>query len=321
MNNFTTQEKPTNLAVTGIASFAKVPLCLDIKKCDADIAIIGAPIDIAIQGRPGARLGPRGIRIGSTRFSFKSGGSYDPERDDMYLDTDKWKIVDCGDVDFVPGDLETTNKNLTEAVKTLVGQNVMPVVLGGDHSITYPSVLGMEKMGPIDIIQFDAHLDYTKSVGGQTKSNGSPMRNSAALPYVGKIIHIGIRGIGSSGPSDYADARANGDLIYSPKKTREVGIANILSNLKKGSNVYVTIDIDGLDAAIAPATGSPMFGGFNYDEMVEMFEAIAKYSNVVGMDLVEVAPMYDEIGSNTCYLAARLIADLLGFVTKEKEKK
>lgn len=321
MNNFTTQEKPINVGVTGIASFAKVPLCLDIKKCDASIGIIGAPFDIATQGRIGSRLGPRGIRLGSTRFSFKSGGSYDPERDDMYLDTDKWKVLDCGDVDFVPGDLETTNKNLTEAVKILVDQKVMPVVLGGDHSITYPVVCGMEKLGPFDIIQFDAHLDYTKSVGGQTISNGSPMRNSASLPYVGKIIHLGIRGVGSSGPSDYADARAHGDLIYSPRKTREAGIDNILSNLKKGGNVYITLDIDGLDAAIAPGTSAPMFGGFNYDEMVDMLEAIAKYSNVVGMDLVEVSPMYDEIGSNTCYLAARLIADLLGFVTKEKEKK
>ena len=105
MNNFSTGT-PVNMAPTGIASFAKTPLCLDLRHTDADIAILGAPFDLAIQGRSGTRLGPRGIRVASTRFSYKSGGSYDPERDKMYLDADLWKIVDCGDVDYVPGDVD-----------------------------------------------------------------------------------------------------------------------------------------------------------------------------------------------------------------------
>ncbi len=319
MDNFSTK-KPVNLAPTGIASFAKSPLCLDLRRADADIAILGAPFDLAIQGRTGTRLGPRGIRVASTRFSYKSGGSYDPERDQMYLDSDRWKIVDCGDVDYVPGDLDASFENLTEAVRLLVGQNVMPVVLGGDHSVTYPVIQGMKAAGPFDIIQFDAHLDWTRSVGGQTRSNGSPMRNCAALPYVGKIIHLGIRGIGSSGPADFADARAYGDKIYSVKQTRSIGIERILQDLTPGGKVYVTFDIDGMDAAIAPATGSPMFGGFQYEEVVDMLEAIAKHNQVIGCDMVEVAPPYDDVGTTTAYLAARLVSDLLGFVTKEREK-
>lgn len=319
MNNFSTK-KPLNLAPTGIASFAKSPLCLDLHRVAADIAILGAPFDLAIQGRPGTRMGPRGIRVASTRFSYKPGGSYDPERNQMYLDSDRWTIVDCGDVDYVPGDLDASFENLTEAVRLLIQQNVMPVVLGGDHSVTYPIVQGMEAAGPFDIIQFDAHLDWTASVGGQTKSNGSPMRNCAGLPYVGKIIHLGIRGIGSSGPTDFADARAHGDKIYSVKQTRAVGIQRILEDLTVGGKVYVTFDIDGMDAAIAPATGSPMFGGFQYEEVVDMLEAIAKHSQVIGCDIVEVAPPYDDGGSTTAYLAARLVSDLLGFVTKEREQ-
>lgn len=319
MNNFSTGT-PVNMAPTGIASFAKCPLCLDLRHAEADIAILGAPFDLAIQGKSGTRLGPRGIRTASTRFSYKPGGSYDPERNKMYLDSARWRIVDCGDVDYVPGDLDASFSNLTEAVRLLAGQGVFPVILGGDHSITYPAVMGMEQSGPFDIIQFDAHLDWTRSVGGQTRSNGSPMRNCAGLAHVGKIIHLGIRGIGSSGPSDFADARANGDRIYSVKETRAKGIVDILNDLTPGGKVYVTFDIDGMDAATAPATGSPMFGGFQYDEAVEMFEAIARHSQVIGMDMVEVAPPYDDAGSTTCYLAARLISDLLGFVTKEREE-
>ena len=137
MNNFSIGT-PVNLAPTGIASFAKCPICLDLHHTGADIAVLGAPFDLAIQGRTGTRLGPRGIRAASTRFSYKPGGSYDPERDEMYLDTNRWTIVDCGDVDYVPGDLETTFQNLTQAVRLLTEQGTMPVILGGDHSVTYP---------------------------------------------------------------------------------------------------------------------------------------------------------------------------------------
>lgn len=319
MDNFSIHT-PVNMAPTGIASFAKCPLCTDLRQTDADVAILGAPFDLAIQGRTGARMGPRGIRVASTRFSYKPGGSYDPERDEMYLDSNRWKIVDCGDVDYVPGDIGTSFDNLTEAVRILVRQGAIPVVLGGDHSVTYPIIKGMEQAGPFDIIHFDAHLDWTRSIGGQTLFNGSPMRNSAGLSYVGKIIHLGIRGIGSSGPSDYADAIAHGDKIYSVKQTRSTGIDRILEDLTPGGKVYVTFDIDGMDAACAPATGSPMFGGFQYDEAVEMLEAVAKHSQVVGFDMVEVAPPYDDPGATTSYLAARLISDLLGFVTKAREK-
>lgn len=318
MNNFSIAA-PVNSATTGIATFAKCPICDDIRSTNADIAILGAPFDIAIQGRSGTRLGPRGIRLGSTRFSYKPGGTYDPERKKMYLDSDRWRIEDCGDVDYIPGNLEATNANLTEAVRILVERGAFPVILGGDHSVTYPILCGMKEAGPFDIIHIDAHLDWTQSVGGQLYSNGSPMRRSAGLDYVGNIIHLGVRGIGSSGPSDFADAAAHGDEVYSVKQVRAEGAEKVLSALAPGRNVYVTFDIDGMDAACAPGTGSPMFGGFWYDETVELLEAVAKRFHVIGMDMVEVAPQYDELGGNTCYLAARLISDLLGFVTKERE--
>lgn len=319
MNNFSTGT-PLNLAPTGIASFAKCALCTDLRQVDADIAILGAPFDLAIQGKSGARLGPRGIRVASTRFSYRPGGSYDPERKEMYMDSNRWKVVDCGDVDYVPGDIATSFDNLTEAVRLLVAQDVFPVVLGGDHSVSYPVILGMEAAGPFDIIHIDAHLDWTGTVGGQTRSNGSPMRNAAALPYVGRILHLGIRGIGSSGPKDFADAAAHGDLVYSVKQTRAIGIERILEDLPRGGKVFVTFDIDGMDAGLTPGTGSPIFGGFVYDDAVEILEAIAKHSQVIGLDMVEVSAPYDDAGSTTCYLAARLISDMLGFVTKERER-
>lgn len=160
----------------------------------------------------------------------------------MYLDTNRWTIQDCGDVDYVPGDLEATNANLTEAVKILVARKVFPVIWGGDHSITYPVLCGMGQSGPFDIIHIDAHLDWTQSVGGQRHSNGSPMRCAADLDYVGNILHLGIRGIVSSGPSDFADAAAHGDQIYSVKQVRKEGIDAVLSSMQPKQKVYVTFD-------------------------------------------------------------------------------
>lgn len=309
-----------NGSPTGIASFAKCPVCTDIRQVSADAAILGAPFDIAIQGRSGTRLGPRAIRLGSTRFSYKPGGTYDPERKQMYMDFDRWTVVDCGDVDYVPGDLTASNANLTEAVRILLNRGALPVVLGGDHSITYPVLMGMEAAGPFDVVHFDAHLDWTASVAGQRLSNGSPMRRACEdLAYVGRMVHIGVRGIGSSTPADFAAAAAHGDVIFSVKEARREGAERLLSVLEPGRKVYVTFDIDAMDATCGPGTGSPMFGGFWYDEAVELLEAVAKRFQVVGMDMVEVAPQYDEAGGNTGYLAARLISDLLGFVLKERE--
>ena len=320
MNNFSLS-KPLNMAPTGIATFAKTQMCEDIRKIDADIAILGAPSDLAIQGRTGCRLGPRGIRIASTRFSYKPGGSYDSERGKFYMDSSRWTVKDCGDVDYVPGDWAQTSDNIEAAVRILADKGVMPVVLGGDCAIGYPVIKGMEAAGSFDIIHFDAHLDWTRPIGGQKYFNGAPMRNAAGLPYIGRILHLGIRGAGSSGPDDFADARAHGDMIYSVKQTRAAGIEAILNEFKPGKKVFIAIDIDVMDASCARATASPMFGGFWYEEMADMFEAIAATTEIIGLTLTEVAPPYDDGVDTTAYLAARMISDILNFATKAKEEK
>lgn len=319
MTNFSLNE-PINLAPTGIASFAKTPICTNLDDLTADIAIIGAPCDISIQGRPGARLGPRGIRMQSTRFSYAPEGSYDPERDDFYVSTNRWRIFDCGDADIIPGDLQATFANIEAAVRKIVERRALPVVLGGDHSITIPVARGLEATGPFHVIHFDSHLDWTENRGGQRYSNGSPCRVMSTMPHVMKMAHLGVHGIGSSRKSDFDDARANGDLILAPREIRKRGIRETLARLPRGERYFVTIDIDAMDCSIAPGTGAPMHGGFYYDEMTELLEGVAKMGMIVGFDLTEVAPPYDDPSGTTCYLAARLISDFIGFITKERER-
>ncbi len=318
MSNFSLKE-PVNLAITGIASFAKSPICTNLEELVADIAIIGAPCDISIQGRSGARLGPRGIRLQSTRFSYTPEGSYDPERDDFYISTKKWRVVDCGDADLVPGDLEASFANIEAAVRKIVSKGTMPVVLGGDHSITIPVARGLDAVGPFHVIHFDSHLDWAEQRGGQHYSNGSPCRHMSTMDHIEKMVHLGIHGIGSSQKSDFDDAKAYGDLILSPKQIRSSGIPETLERFPKGDRYFVSIDIDAMDYSIAAGTGSPMHGGLYYDEMTELLEGVAKLGTIVGFDFVEVAPQYDDPGGTTCYLAARLISDFIGFISKARE--
>jgi agmatinase len=142
----------------------------------------------------------------------------------------------------------------------------------------------------------------------------------AAMAHVDKMAHVGIHGIGSSQKSDFEDARANGDVIISPREMRRIGIPETLERLPRGDRYFVSIDIDAMDCSIAAGTGSPMHGGFYYDEMTDLLEGVAKMGMIVGFDLTEVSPPYDDPSGTTCYLAARLISDFIGFITKERER-
>lgn len=144
------------------------------------------------------------------------------------MDARRWHVVDCGDVDYIPGDLKGTMANLESAVSIIQKQGALPVVLGGDCAVDFPVLQGLEGIGNFDIVHIDAHLDWTKPLDGQKFFNGSPMRNAAGLPYVGRILHLGVRGIGSSGPDDFEEAREHGDQIYSCRDVRRLGIDRIL---------------------------------------------------------------------------------------------
>ncbi|EKN69306.1 agmatinase [Neobacillus bataviensis LMG 21833] len=306
-----------NLPFTGICTFGKYPVCSDINQLDADVAVIGVPNDMGTQWKSGARMGPRGIREGSTLYSFGLNGAYDIEKDITYLGP-RWKVVDCGDVDMVHGDMMQCHDNTEEAIRKIVSKGAMPVVLGGDHSITIPVGKALEELGPFHVIQIDAHLDWADHRSGQRYGHGSCIRRLSEMDHVQKIFQFGIRGISSSLKEDVDAAREYGSVILSPRQIRKMGIESVIKLLPEGEKYYITLDIDGLDPSVAPGTGTPSPGGFIYDEVNELLEGIAKRGEVIGFDLVEVAPPYDPAGM-TGQVGARLALDLLSFVLKEKE--
>lgn len=305
-----------DMPFTGITSFRKYPICTDLEELDADFAIIGVPNDMTTAWRSGARMGPRSIREQSSLYAFGSG--YDHEKDIVY-NNDGWKIVDCGDVSIINGDVEQSHENTEEAIRKIISKGTIPIVLGGDHSVTNPIAFALEEnKEKINVVQIDAHLDWLKDASGQRFTLSNPMRRMSEMDHIDKMAQLGIRGVGSSQKEDFDDARAYGSTILSPKQIRKIGIEEALKDMPDGEKYYVTIDIDGLDASIAPGAGSPSPGGFYYDEVSEILEAVAKKGEVIGFDLVEVNPLYDPTGV-TSQIAARLIIDFINFIIREKQ--
>ncbi len=310
-----------NLPFVGISTFGKYPYVSDWDAIDADVAILGAPFDFGTQFRPGARFGPRAIREASTLFSFGHGGAYDHEDDITYLPAEATRIVDLGDADIVHTSTEKSHQNIKFGVKKCLEAGALPVVLGGDHSVNIPCIdafaADCEKSGPIHIVQIDAHLDFVDERHGVRFGHGNPMRRAAEKPYVSGLTQIGIRNVSSTAKEGYEDARRMGSDILSVRQLRKLGNAAVLDRIPEGARYYVTIDIDGFDPSIAPGTGTPSHGGFLYYEVLELLDGLTQRGDVVGLDLVEVAPDYDHTGS-TAILAAQILMNTIGRILHHK---
>ncbi len=309
-----------NLPFVGIPTFGKKPYVPDWDTIDADVAILGAPFDAGCQYRPGARFGPRAVREASTLFSFGHAGAYDHEDDATYLGGDV-RIVDLGDADIIHTRTEASHANIEYGVHKILKAGALPVVLGGDHSVNIPCVNAFEedcaRNGPIHVIQIDAHLDFVDARHGVTVGHGNPMRRAIEKPYVSGMTQLGIRNVSSTAKEGYDDARARGSDILSVRQVRKLGTSAVLDRIPAGARYYVTIDIDAFCPSIAPGTGTPSHGGFLYYDVLEILQGLARRGDVVGIDLVEVAPAYDPTES-TQVLAAQLLLNFLGFIFHER---
>lgn len=301
-----------DLPFVGISTFGKRPYQPDWSALDADVAILGAPYDAGTQWRAGARFGPRGVREASTLFSFGHAGAYDHEDDAVYLPGDV-NIVDIGDADIVHTDTEQSHANIETGVRAILDAGALPVVIGGDHSINIPCIRAFDGQGDFHILQIDAHLDFVDERHGVRHGHGNPMRRAAEQDYVTGLTQVGIRNVSSTAREGYDDARAMGSDIISVRQARAMGTLGVLGHIPDGARLYVTIDIDAFCPSIAPGTGTPSHGGFLYYEVLELLQAAAKRHEIIGIDLVEVAPDYDPTGS-TSILAAQVLLNFLGFI-------
>lgn len=292
----------------GVPTFGKAPLVDLVEDWTADIAVLGVPFDQAVTYRPGARFGPRALRDASLRYAFfqSASGYWD-------LRSERWRVqkrvVDAGDVDVVPLGYQASYENVTNAVKHIVAKGAFPVILGGDHSITAPSLAGLGK--PVTLIHFDAHTDYRDQVGGQRIGHAQVIRRSFEVASVRRVISLGIRAIRTD-PDDVRAMVKDGHAIVLASEIHAQGVESIASLLPRGEEIYITFDIDSLDPSLAPGTGTIEAGGLSYEQARALLEQVVENNTLVGFDLVEVNPMLDPAGV-TALIGAQIAMDILGF--------
>ena len=272
----------------GLSTFALLPRMDEVQT--ADIAVVGVPFDAGVSYRPGARFGPSHVREASRLLR-----PFNPE-----LKTSPFasqQVVDAGDIPANPFDIEAALESIESSYSRLLDRAKKVIAIGGDHTITLAILRALKaKHGPISVIHFDAHLDTWDSYFGADYTHGTTFRRASeeGLLDMQGCIHIGIRGP-LYAASNLEDDRELGFQIFSAVQLEELGITEAIARMKKrvgAKPVYISIDIDVLDPAHAPGTGTPEAGGMTSRELLQILRA-SKDFNLVGADVVEVAPAYD----------------------------
>ena len=313
-------EDRLNLPFTGLVSFMRVPTCTDLDAVDADIAILGAPTDEGSPWKPGSRFAPRKIRELSLKYAGYGPvqhqlGYYDIDEDRRYLEYERRhnRIVDCGDSDIIYTNVRMTFDNITRDVRRILDAGAFPVVIGGDHAVTYPVVRAYTER--LNVVHFDAHMDYRPFIHGVQWANGNPIRNVARLKTCHHIVQVGIRSLRTR-QGDVQDSRARGNDIVTMPEFRRRGPRAIVDLLPPDEPVYVSIDVDVLDLPLVPGCASSEVNGLTYDELRQTLFAIARGREVIGFDFVEVNPMLDVAADNTSQLGAQIIIEFLGRIVE-----
>jgi agmatinase len=297
-------------AFAGGFTFQKIELILDPAKLSgADVVILGAPTDDYTSNRPGTRFGPREIRSG-----HDSGG--DPKAWHMDLGVDPFealRIVDHGDAEVVPGDGSASHSAIRRAVESILSAGAIPVVLGGDHSIAYPDISAVAPLygyGDLAVVQFDTHADTDTSLWGVKYSHGTPFRHliDEGILRGDRLIQVGLHGYWPW-PEEWAWAREVGVIWHRMDEINDRGIGpvidDVLNELSDASALWLSVDIDALDPAFAPGTGTPEPGGMTTRELLSAIRRLVLARGLAGMEVVEVSPPYDH--SNITAIAAHRI--------------
>lgn len=309
-------------------SFFGAPVCPRLDEFDAEVALLGIPYD---QGslipycRVGQSQGPSAVRTNPT--FFYGGNPFDGPPDagqpcvGFYcVDDGKDYLVgvsmaDIGDIVITPGDLKRFVNTTAEVARRIAEKRAVLVSVGGDHSIAFPLVRGMEPWGDLHVVQFDAHYDTRDQVAQARYSHSSPISRMAELPFVTGITQLGIRNFGAK--SSLAMVEKLGlTVVPAGRMHAEGAAAEVERNVPEAKNIYVTIDTDAFDWSIVPGTVLPEPGGFTLQQFRECMQVIVKKGNVVGFDVVCLNPLVDTAwyGGVTTRLVSYVMAYTLGYI-------
>jgi len=299
-------EKPdyAGLLTYGTLSYTQDPAELE----GVDVAIVGAPTDDLVSDRPGARFGPRAIRSASC----PPGPHLEAKVDAMA----ELRIVDYGDAPVLPADAARSHEAIERTVGEVVSAGAIPIVLGGDHSIADPDIRACAaRHGPLGLVHFDTHTDTGTEVFGVEVSHGTPMYRLVEQGHVDprRYVQIGLRGYWP-GPKEFAWQQEQGIVSFFMHDVRELGIREVIERtlaVLGAGPAYATVDVDVLDPAFAPGTGTPEPGGMTSGDLLWACRTVAEQLELVGAEVVEVIPTAVGSADVTALVADRIVRELL----------
>ena len=298
------------------AAFLGLPSATLADLQGADIVVMGAPCATPyLSVGPYCKEAPAAIRAASSAYSrtrdhhnFDLGGP---------LLSDGVSAVDIGDVPWDESAHEANRAAIRHSCEVVLAAGAVPIVLGGDDSIPIP-VLQAYADRSLTIVQIDAHIDWRDEVRGERWGLSSTMRRASEMPQVGAMIQVGQRGVGSARPADLEAAHARGVHFFSARDVHRGGVAQVLHNVPKGGDVFITIDVDGFDPSVIPGVLAPEPGGLSYFQAIELIDGIADRATIAGFDVVEFVPERDinGLGALTTF---RLTAHAIGRIARQRK--
>jgi agmatinase len=297
----------------GRATFLFSELATDLEQLNAHIAFLGIPYGSAYtvaEISNDQSTMPTAMRQASDRV-LRSLERYDFDLGGTLFAGKPIRAVDCGDVRADVHDLRAHLARAEQAVRKILAGGAMPIVLGGDHAVPIPVLRAFAGRGPITLVQIDQHLDWRDEINGVADGLSSPMRRASEMEHIAQIFQIGLGATGSARQQEVDAARAWGAQLIPAHELHEVGMEAVLRRIPDGGRYYLTVDMDGMDCAIAPAVAAPMPGGVTFVEARRLIHGLVAKGRVVGMDVVEITPRTD-INRITCITAGRLIVNLIG---------
>jgi agmatinase len=299
-------EKPD---YAGLLTFSGMPYTQDAAElAGVDVAIVGAPTDDLVSDRPGTRFGPRAIRAASC-----PPGPHLEAGIDGFAEL---RVVDFGDAAVIPADGPRTHAAIEALVGQVLAAGALPIVLGGDHSIAEPDVRAVAAVhGPVGLLHFDTHTDTGREVFGAELSHGTPMYRLVEQGLVdpARYVQIGLRGYWP-GETEFGWQRERGITSLFMHDVRDLGIREVVARalaVVGAGPAYLTVDVDVLDPAYAPGTGTPEPGGMSSADLLWACRELATRANLVGMEVVEVAPTQIGSADVTALVADRLVRETI----------
>lgn len=293
-------------------TFMRLPHVREAERLD--VALVGIPYDGGASYRPGARFGPRAVRDQSALIR-----PWNPVL--KVSPFEKLRVADYGDVDVAPISIERTFEAVEREMERLLQHGVIPLSVGGDHSVTLPILRALARRhGPLGLVHFDAHPDTWDEYFGSKYFHGTPFRRAVEERLIDprRTIQIGIRGP-LYGPEDFDFHAQHGLEVIRIEEVKERGIGWVADRVKRlaGAPVYCSFDIDAVDPAYAPGTGTPEVGGLTAYEAVSLVRALQGLT-LAGADVMEVSPLYDGPGQVTALLAANLLFEFLSLLALQR---